>query len=220
MGNCNFTYKNGQRFKRKSSNDEEISTKSLDKNLIDRANAAGTFVDYGDSTNRQYNSNIDEIKNMDLTDTEKQSAYDTLYDLTTKQLEAEAQSLSPYSMGVGPARFDRNKMIRNADNAIEAREKTNTFMNNLRREQTKKTTEREQRALNTAVTNATNSGKLEFTHNGKSYFRTSKSSGTWREGNLNDYKAERKFTKSQQNLPFGERKTWRSLSEKEKRKYY
>ena len=48
---------------------------ALDRNLIRRANEAGTFVDYGDATNRQYNKNVDEIKDMDMTADERKVAY-------------------------------------------------------------------------------------------------------------------------------------------------
>ena len=48
---------------------------ALNTELVRRANEAGTFVDYGDATSRQYQKNVDEIKNMDMTADERKTAY-------------------------------------------------------------------------------------------------------------------------------------------------
>lgn len=193
---------------------------ALDKDLVDRANAAGLFIDYGDSAVRMYSDRVDEINSMDLTAAEKQAAIEKLHELTTAQLKAESKSFSPYSMSVGPARFDANKMRKASDKAVKAKSETDSHMNGLREAQRQKAAKAETQNLTGALGAAQKSGSLETTYNGKSYFRTSKSSGTWREGTLKDYKAEQKYKKALKNVPFSQHKAWSSLSAAEKAKYY
>ena len=149
---------------------------SLDAELIRRANAAGTFVDYGDAGVRQYNRMIDEINGMDLTAEEKRDAITRAHALMTAQLEAESKSFSPYSAGVGPARFDKQKMQRAADKAAGARAEVSAFMQGLRQEQTRKVRAREQQALTDAMKQAIESGALEFTVNGTTWRRKTRRS--------------------------------------------
>lgn len=193
---------------------------ALDRELIRRANDAGTFVDYGDATSRQYSKNIDEIKNMDMTDDERKEAYSKLHELTEKQLKAESQARGAYAAGMGPARFDKQAIQRNQNKAVAAGDDVRLYMNGLRKTQEKKAAQKETQSLSNSLGQAQKSGKLEATHNGKTYFRTSKSSGTWREGSLKDYKAEQKFKKAMKDVPFTKRKAWSSLSASEKAKYY
>ena len=196
------------------------SAPELDKELIKRANAAGIMVDYGDAAQRAYAKRVQEISEMDMTSAERKAAYNELHSLTEAQLTAESKSLSPYSMGVGPARFDRDKMRQNADKAADARNRVELFMSGLRKQQSQKTKEKEQKAMTSAITKAQKSGSLEFTLNGKTYFRTSKNSGSWREGTVKEYKAQQKFNKEQKNIPFTKRKSWSSLTSAERARYY
>lgn len=152
---------------------------ALDRDLINRANAAGTFVDYGDAGVREYNRHIDEINGMDMTADERTTAINQLHSLMTAQLEAESKALSPYSMGVGPARFDRNKMLKAEDKAANARAEVSGFMNDLKRTQERKAREREQKALTDAMLNALNTGALEFTINGTTWRRKSRRGKTF-----------------------------------------
>ena len=92
-----------------AANSSNNGAPTLDKELIRRANGAGTFVDYGDAGVREYNKHIEEINGMELTADEKKTAINQLHSLMTKQLEAESKSFTPYSAGVGPARFNREK---------------------------------------------------------------------------------------------------------------
>lgn len=193
---------------------------ALDRELIRRANDAGTFVDYGDATNRQYNKNVDEIKNMNMTADERKEAYSKLHELTEKQLKAESQARGAYAAGMGPARFDKQAIQRNQNKAVAAGDDVRSYMNGLRKTQEKKAAQKETQSLSNSLDQAQKSGKLELTHNGKTYFRTSKSSKTWREGSLKDYKAEQKFNKVMKDVPFTNRKAWSSLSASEKAKYY
>ena len=140
----------------------------LDEELIRRANAAGTVVDFGDSTARQYKNNVDEIRNMDLTDDE-----------TEDQLRAEAGSLSPYSMGVGPARANTTKIRQNADKAVQARQNTRNYMDKLREDQNKKKKAKANQDRVTALQKAQANGDLSVTINGETWTRTSKRSKTW-----------------------------------------
>lgn len=193
---------------------------ALDRELIRRANEAGTFVDYGDSTSRQYNKNVDEIKDMDMTADERKAAYSQLHTLTENQLKAESQARGAYAAGMGPARFDKQAIQRNQNKAVAAGDDVRSYMNGLRKTQEKKAAQKETQSILKSLDQAQKSGKLEATHNGKTYFRTSKSSGTWREGSLKDYKAEQKFKKAMKDVPFTKRKEWSSLSASEKAKYY
>jgi hypothetical protein len=200
----------------KNSNDAP----TLDKDLIRRANDAGTFVDFGDSTNRQYQKNIAEINDMDMTAGERKTAYKELHSLTEAQLQAESQARGAYAPGMGPARFNKESIQKNQSKALSASDNVRNYMENLRKQQAKKQKEREQKAFTTALSGAQNAGKLEFTHNGKTYFRTTKKSSSWYEGTLKDYKAEQKYKKSQKDVPFSKKKSWSSLTPSEKAKYY
>ena len=178
MGVCNYTYGNSGRALRKNVSSGENAgggsanaAPALDKDLIERANGAGTFVDYGDAGVRQYNRHIEEINGMDMTVDEKTQAINKLHSLMTAQLEAESKAFSPYSYGVGPARFDRNKMMKAEDRAASARAEVSGFMNDLKRAQERKAREREQKEHTTAMKNALESGALEFTVNGTTWRR-------------------------------------------------
>ena len=217
MGACHN--KGSATYITKGRNDRETAP-TLDKKLVQRANDAGTFVDYGDATSRQYNKNIDEIKNMDMTDDERKEAYSKLHELTEKELKAESQARGAYAAGMGPARFDKQAIQRNQNKAVAAGDDVRSYMNGLRKSQEKKAKQKETQSISKSLEQAQKSGKLEATYNGKTYFRTSKSSGTWREGSLKDYKAEQKFKKAMKDVPFTKRKAWSSLSASEKAKYY
>ena len=193
---------------------------ALNKELVRRANEAGTFVDYGDATSRQYQKYVDEIKNMDMTADERKTAYSQLHTLTENQLKAESQARGAYAAGMGPARFDKQAIQRNQNKAVVAGDNVRSYMNGLRKTQEKKAAQKEAQSLSNSLGQAQKSGKLELTHNGKTYFRTSKSSETWREGSLKDYKAEQKFKRAMKDVPFTKRKAWSSLSASEKAKYY
>lgn len=149
---------------------------ALDKKLIDRANSAGVVVDYGDATARQYNTNVDEIRAMDLTDAERREAYTQLHSLTEDELRAEAENRSPYGMGMGPARINQREVQRNADKATAARQRVTDFMSGLRKDQAARAKQRENQALTKAATDALNSGALSFTVNGKTYTRRNRRS--------------------------------------------
>ena len=153
---------------------------ALDKALVERANAAGIFVDYGDATSREYQRNVEEIKGMDLTDDEKTAAIKELHALTEDQLKAEAQARSPYSMGVGPARFNAERMRQRGDRAVRAGAETENYMNNLRREQRQKAQRAENQRLTNAVQKAIEAGDLEFTYKGETWVRANRRSKTFR----------------------------------------
>lgn len=152
---------------------------ALDRELIRRANDAGTFVDYGDATNRQYNKNVDEIKDMDMTADERKAAYSQLHTLTENQLKAESEARGAYAAGMGPARFNRQAIQRNQSKALSANDEVRSFMDGLRRSQEKKAKEREQKALTDAMLNALNTGALEFTINGTTWRRKSRRGKTF-----------------------------------------
>lgn len=152
------------------------SAPALDKDLVQRANSAGMFVDYGDAGVRQYNRQVDEISKMDLTSDEKKNAYSELHKLTTAQLEAESKAVSPYSMGVGPARFNSKQMNNAQNKAANARADVDKFMQGLRTEQRKKAARKEQQLLTNAMQKALNDGALSFTVNGTTWSRKSKRS--------------------------------------------
>lgn len=145
---------------------------SLSAELIRRANAAGTVVDYGDSTARAYHKNVDEINAFTtMTEAERRTAYSELHDLTENQLKAEARAVGPYTSG--PARFNKSKVAQNADNAVSARQKVNNFMDGLRSQEKARTQAAKTTDLRTAMQVAVKSGALEFTVNGETWRRKS-----------------------------------------------
>ena len=153
---------------------------ALDRDLIRRANEAGTFVDYGDSTSRQYNKNVDEIKDMDMTADERKAAYSQLHTLTENQLKAESQARGAYAAGMGPARFDRQAIQRNQSKALSASDEVRSFMDGLRRSQEVKAKEREQKAFSDAAMKAIKNGDLSFTVNGETWVRKTRRGNNFR----------------------------------------
>lgn len=150
---------------------------ALSKDLVRRANAAGTVMDYGDSTSAAYARNVEEIKGFALTTSERKEAYSTLHSLTENQLRAEARAVSPYTSG--PARFNKAQVSRNAESAASARLKTNSYMDSLRNADRAKKKAASAKSFNDAFTAAFRSGALEFTYNGETYRRKSKNSKTF-----------------------------------------
>lgn len=153
---------------------ERNESQPFDTDLIRRANAAGTFVDYGDAGVRQFNRLSDEINGMDMTEYEKSDAISKLHGLIENQLEAESKSFSPYSYGVGPARFNAQKMRSAADKAAKAETQVTTYMEGLRQEQRAKKRQAENNSLADAARKALAEGALEFTVNGQTWRRKTK----------------------------------------------
>lgn len=151
---------------------------SLDNNLIRRANAASFAVDAGDATKREYTRNVETIKGLGFDENETKAAYKELHRLTTEQLRAESQSVSPYTSGV--ARFNRAQVQKNAQKAVDKRAAVNSYMNSLKDKAKKAQKQKETNTLSSALKSAMSSGKLEVTVNGKTYYRTRKNSATWR----------------------------------------
>lgn len=150
---------------------------ALDRNLIRRANAAGTVVDFGAATSAAYARNVEEIKSFDMTSSERKAAYSKLHDLTENQLRAEARAINPYTSG--PARFNKAQVNRNAESAASARQKTNNYMDSLRKANQSKKKAASAKSFNDAFTAAYKSGTLEFTYNGETYRRRSRTSKTF-----------------------------------------
>lgn len=150
---------------------------ALNSELVRRANEAGMAVDYGDATTREYNRNTDEIMNMEyLSSEEKQNAIKELHSLTEKQLTSEGNSKSPYSYGVGPARFNAQKIRANADKAVTAKADVDRYMNKLRDDQKKARVRIENQERAAAMKKALDEGALSFTYKGETWTRKTKRS--------------------------------------------
>ena len=150
---------------------------ALSKDLIRRANSAGTVVDYGDSTSKAYAKNVEEIKGFDMTSSERKEAYSKLHELTENQLRAEAKAVNPYTSG--PARFNKAQVDRNVESAASARQKTNNYMESLRKADSAKKKAASAKSFNDAFMAAYKSGVLEFTYNGEKYRRKNARSKTF-----------------------------------------
>lgn len=158
---------------------ERSNTRSLDNNLIRRANEA-SVTDIGDATKRQYQRNLDDIAEYTyLSDSERENALSKLYDLTTKQLEAEARTENPYATGRGVARFDRQLARARGDDAVYARVKVEEHMREVRGLNLSNQRKAHQQAIATAAKNALESKALEYTVNGVTYRRKSTRSKTF-----------------------------------------
>lgn len=140
--------------------------KWLDQQDIDHANSASLF-DAGDATKREFIRNVKEIDGMYFDNAEKEKSVNHLAELTTSQLKAEAKSVNPYVSG--PARFNKQQVSRNADNAANARQKVNSYMNELRDRSRKNRKTYEERQLVNAMKSAEARGLKEFTFNGVTY---------------------------------------------------
>ena len=146
---------------------------ALNASLIRRANEA-SVTDIGDITARQYQRNVDEINATVLSVQDKKDAIAKLHELTEKQLDAETTVINPYASGRGVARFNGQLVIRTGDKALNARREVSEFMNSVHAKERDVIAKRHQQAMTTAITNALNSGALEFTVNGATYRRKSK----------------------------------------------
>ena len=196
--------------------------KELDKAKISKANAQGSnFYDAGSAIARTYDREYDEIGTLNLSDDEKNAARDKIYEYSAAELEARQKYFDVYT--VGPARkvAGSDKAF---DKSMNIAGEHSTYMNSLRDKSSKNTRRQSEKnfdeAFKAEVSKAAETGAREITVNGETYFRRTKSSGSWEKGTLRDDQAKRKFMKSQQNMFIADRKSWDSLSSDEKAKYY
>ena len=196
--------------------------KELDKAKISRANAQGSnFYDAGSAIARTYDREYDEIGTLNLSDDEKNAARDKIYEYSAAELEARQKYFDVYT--VGPARkvAGSDKAF---DKSMNIAGEHSTYMNSLRDKSSKNTRRQNEKnfyeAFKAEASKAAETGAREITVNGETYFRRTKSSGSWEKGTLRDDQAKRKFMKSQQNMFIADRKSWDSLSSDEKAKYY
>ena len=196
--------------------------KELDKAKISRANAQGSnFYDAGSAIARTYDREYDEIGTLNLSDDEKNAARDKIYEYSAAELEARQKYFDVYT--VGPARkvAGSDKAF---DKSMNIAGEHSTYMNSLRDKSSKNTRRQNEKKFDEAfkaeVSKAAETGAREITVNGETYFRRTKSSGSWEKGTLRDDQAKRKFMKSQQNMFIADHKSWDSLSSDEKAKYY
>lgn len=196
--------------------------KELDKAKISKANAQGSnFYDAGSAIARTYDREYDEIGTLNLSDDEKNAARDKIYEYSAAELEARQKYFDVYT--VGPARkvAGSDKAF---DKSMNIAGEHSTYMNSLRDKSSKNTRRQNEKKFDEAfkaeASKAAETGAREITVNGETYFRRTKSSGSWEKGTLRDDQAKRKFMKSQQNMFIADRKSWDSLSSDEKAKYY
>lgn len=203
-------------------NSRSGAKKELDKAKISKANAQGSnFYDAGSAIARTYDREYDEIGTLNLSDDEKNAARDKIYEYSAAELEARQKYFDVYT--VGPARkvAGSDKAF---DKSMNIAGEHSTYMNSLRDKSSKNTRRQNEKKFDEAfkaeASKAAETGAREITVNGETYFRRTKSSGSWENGTLRDDQAKRKFMKSQQNMFIADRKSWDSLSSDEKAKYY
>ena len=109
-----------------------------------------------------------------MTNSERKEAYSKLHELTENQLRAEAKAVNPYTSG--PARFNKAQVDRNVESAASARQKTNNYMESLRKADSAKKDAAAKSSKYDAFMAAYKSGVLEFTYNGEKYIRKNKRS--------------------------------------------
>lgn len=156
---------------------QQTQVDQLDSTLIRRANAASFAFDSGSAVQRQFERDVNEIRSFDLSEKEQADAISKLRSLTESQLKAEASAVSP--MVSGRARLNVAQVNRNADKAVDARQKTNAFMDDLRKSDKAKRKTKEAKSFNDAFVAAYNSGVLEFSYGGSTYRRSSTRSKTF-----------------------------------------
>lgn len=150
---------------------------SLSEDLVRRANNASFAVDAGSATAREYEKNIKSISEMNLSASEKSAGAKTLHKLTEEQLRAEAKAVNPYTSG--PARFNKGQVSKNADIAVQKRQNVKNHMESLNKKSKENARAKSDRDLTSAIITATASGKMEFTFNGKTYYKKRKNSTSW-----------------------------------------
>ena len=87
-------------------------------------------------------------------------------------------SADPYVSG--PARFNQNQVQKEADNTAQKRQKVNSFMKDVQKKSTANKKATETKSLSSVLGSAMDSGALEVTFGGKTYYRARKNSKTWR----------------------------------------
>lgn len=192
--------------------------KQLDPQLISSVNAHNSnFYNAGDAVNRKYNSNLNEIDTMNLTDTEKKTANQKIYDYSMAELQARQ---GVFGMDVaGPARKVSGS-DKAYDKALKISGEHDSYMKSLRETSVKRTQQEKSRKISDAFTKAMNSGELEVTIDGKTYSRSNKKSSTWNEGSIADRKAYSAYLKAQKSVPISKQRSWSSLTNEEKQVYY
>ena len=160
----------------------KTANKPLDSTKIAQANARGSmFYSAGDALNRSYNRDIDDIEKMDgLTSEEKAEAKAKVHALASKELDAKAKYIDPYTAGTARDTNTR-KHLEKATDISSMRE---SYMKELKRKSDKVKTAREKKQVTDAIMAATERGETSVTINGKKYVRKSKRSGTWQQALL------------------------------------
>lgn len=196
--------------------------RELDKAQISRANAQGSnFYDAGSAIARKYDKEYDEIGTLNLSDKEKAEARDKIYEYSSAELKARQGYVDLYTAGPARKVSGSDKAF---DKSYNISKEHNSYMNSLRNKSANNALAEKKKVFTSAfdaeVSKANSTGSREITVNGKTWFRTTKTSKTWTEGTLKEYQAQKKFSKSQQGLFIGDRKSWSSLSPDEKAKWY
>lgn len=156
---------------------EEYAAKELDKTLIRRADDFSLF-DAGSATSREYSANVKKIQESSLSSDDKKAALEKLHSLTMEQLKSQTKVANPYVSG--PARFNENQVRKAADATVAKRQNVNSFMKDVQKKSTANKKAAETKSLSATLSAAMESGSLEVSFNGKTYYRKRKNSSTWR----------------------------------------
>lgn len=196
--------------------------RELDKSQISRANAQGSnFYDAGSAIARTYDREYDEIGKLNLSDEEKAAARDKVYEYSAAELKARQKYYDFYTAGPARKVSGSDKAL---DKSMNIANEHSSYMQSLRDKSNKNNSLDKEKKFKSAfdmeAQKANATGSREITVNGETWFRTTKSSGSWTKGSLKEYQAKKKFQKSQKDLFIGNRKSWSELSENEKAKWY
>ena len=155
--------------------------KALNSELISRVNAQNSmFYDAGSAIQNKYNNEWDEIDSLSLTESEKNSARDMIYNYSVNELNARSGFFGIDT--AGPARGAGSRSDRAYDKAQKISGEHTEYMKQLRRQSDLNKRKKQEQAETNAIKNATEKGLTVVEVGGTKYYRTNKRSMTWHKG--------------------------------------
>ncbi len=148
---------------------------TLDKVLVSRANSM-SVLDAGDTINKTFERNVEEIKSFAISDTEKKNAIKEQKELAEKALETTIKY--PNAFATGRANASKS-VLTGADKIAKSNHELEISMNKIRKKNvnTTKTTEKARRAK--IIQNAFKNGDLSVIIDGEKWTRKTTRSKTF-----------------------------------------
>lgn len=175
----------------------------LDALLVQRANGMSALGQSGDYTKREYQSYVERINQLNLSEAEKKKAIADIHKKLTERLDAEASAASP--MASGRARLNANAIQKSADKASQKSAEANAIFKKTQSAANKANVAATKQTREAAISQAYKNGELEAFVGNERWYRANRRSGAWRQDvNYKGQAHDAAFTGSHNPRPAGD----------------